>query len=261
MRQPRTSRSSTSSTTKHGSTLDRPIIVALTILVVIYTTITLATYYKVSDTNGDEAVNAAATFNSRVINVINTEPNDNASTGNANKQIDIIQHMFPIHVGNYVETIIHPGLELSKSDNIPEGTPRSMTVPKFFDLSHGYYYHADANGHLPSDRDTQNYTVRSYLGDGETLLSPEQAATIGSYTMIDGKEYETIYCSVASYRDPECQGSVEDLYARAKHPERIRVAILDQRVDGDLKCSEPAVPCTENPNRSEERRVGKECRP
>ena len=252
MRQPRTSRLSTSSSTRYGSTFDRPIIVALSILVVIYTTITLATYYKVSDTNGDEAATAAATFNSRVINVaLNTEPNDNASKGNAKKQIDIIQHMFPIHVGNDVETIVHPGLELSKSSNIPEGTPRTMTVPKFFDLSHGYYYHADVNGNLPSDRGKQNYTIRSYLGDGETLLTPEQAASIGSYTTIaDGTEQETIYCSVASYRDPECQGSVEDLYARAKYPERIRVAILDQRVDGDSKCSEPAVPCSEDPNQA-----------
>ena len=250
MRQPRTSRLSSSSSTKHGSTFDRPIIVALSILVVIYTTITFATYYKVSDTNGDEAVNAAATFNSRVVNAINAEPNDNANTGTANKQIDVIQHMFPIHVGNDVETIVHPGLELSNSNNIPEGTPRTMTVPKFFDSSHGYYYHADANGNLPSDRDSHNYTIRSYLGDGETLLTPEQAASIGSYTTIDGTEYETIYCSVASYRDPECQGSVEDLYARAKYPERIRVAILDQRVDGDSKCSEPAVPCSEDPNQS-----------
>ena len=246
MRQPRTSRSS-SSNTRPGSPLDRPILVALSVLVIIYTTITLATYYKVSDTNSDEAINPASTFTARSVKARNTEPTE---TNNANKQIQILQHMFPIHVGNDVETIVHPGLELSTSKKIPEGTPRTMTVPKFFDSSHGYYYHADANGNLPSDRDTKNYTVRSYLGDGETLITPEQAASIGSYTIIDGVVHETIYCSVASYRDPECRGSVEDLYARAQYPDRIRVAILDQRVDGDSKCSEPEVPCNTNPNQS-----------
>ena len=52
---------------------------------------------------------------------------------------------------------------------------------------------------------------------------------------------------MASYRDPECTGTVEDLYARADHPERIRVAILDQRIDGDPICSQPAVPCESDP--------------
>jgi hypothetical protein len=88
------------------------------------------------------------------------------------------------------------------------------TVPKFFDESHGYINnHGDKEG-----------TIRHFLGDGDTLLTPEFAATIGRwYTPPDGPELETIYCSIASYRDPEYTGSVEDLYARADYPEQIRV--------------------------------------
>jgi [Skp1-protein]-hydroxyproline N-acetylglucosaminyltransferase len=37
------------------------------------------------------------------------------------------------------------------------------------------------------------------------------------------------------------------LYARAEFPDRIRVAILDQRVNGDPLCSQPAKPCSEDP--------------
>jgi Glycosyltransferase (GlcNAc) len=251
MRPSRTSRSATttSPTTKFGNAVDRPIIIALSVLVVIYTTITFATYYKVSDTNYDEAATVAAVFQNRVVDSMNDELQDKHATKHV-RPIDIIQHMFPIHVGTDVETIVHPGLELSVSKNIPAGTPRTMIVPKFFDSSHGYYYHEDSDGNLPSDRDTQNYTIRSYLGDGETLMTPEQAASIGSYTTINGKEYETIYCSIASYRDPECKGTLDDLYARARFPERIRVAIVDQRVDGDSKCSEPIVPCAQDPEQN-----------
>jgi [Skp1-protein]-hydroxyproline N-acetylglucosaminyltransferase len=60
----------------------------------------------------------------------------------------------------------------------------------------------------------------------------------------------TIYASVASYRDPECAATVEDLYHTAKYPERIRVAIIDQRVPGDSACSQPAVPCEQDPGQA-----------
>jgi hypothetical protein len=143
-----------------------------------------------------------------------------------------MQHTFPIHLGNDdTEVILHPGLLLSDTIKAIQKSRLStfLKVPKFFDNSHGHVY----GGHG---------SVRTYLGDQgqgqgqHVMTTPAQAASIGSF---DEKNRETIYCSVASYRDPECAATVQDLYARAARPERIRVAILDQRVDGDAVCSHP----------------------
>ncbi len=47
----------------------------------------------------------------------------------------------------------------------------------------------------------------------------------------------TIFVSIASYRDPECQFTVRDLFAKAAHPERIRVGICWQyNPDLDRDC-------------------------
>jgi hypothetical protein len=162
-----------------------------------------------------------------------------------NKALNYIQQLqqtFPIHVGDDTEVIPHPGLSLIDPNNIPKGLPTTMTVPKFFDESHGHFYFGNVK--------SKNHTVRHYLGNGEQLITPEQAGNIGSKIQSGGIDLETIYCSVASYRDPDCTGTVEDLYARADHPERIRVAILDQRIDGDPVCSQPAAPCESNPEQA-----------
>jgi hypothetical protein len=39
---------------------------------------------------------------------------------------------------------------------------------------------------------------------------------------------DTIFVQIASYRDPECEKTVQDLFAKAKHPERISVGICLQ---------------------------------
>lgn len=43
----------------------------------------------------------------------------------------------------------------------------------------------------------------------------------------------TIFVSIASYRDPDCQNTVVDLFEKAAHPERIFVGICWQFVPGD----------------------------
>ena len=45
----------------------------------------------------------------------------------------------------------------------------------------------------------------------------------------------TIFVHVASYRDPDCQWTVKDLFEKAEHPERIRVGICWQFVEGEDK--------------------------
>lgn len=255
------SSTSSSSTTSGTNSLDKILIGALGVLVIVYTLITVILFFRVSDTNVQEvyASHTAASAAARHIQTVS-------------EKIDILQHTFPIHVGFDVEQILHPGLLLVKDQNkIPASVPRSMTVPKFFDESHGHYYFPSSSSSEQGKQNTTDTfeTIRHYLSDGTMLLTPELAATIGSYTLVPDRKdattttaatstdtqpdqiiMETIYCSVASYRDPECTGSVEDLYAMAEYPERIRVAILDQRVNGDPVCAQPAVPCEQDPQQA-----------
>jgi hypothetical protein len=91
--------------------------------------------------------------------------------------------------------------------------------------------------------------IRNYLGDfGQRLITLEEAESIGSFN-VDG--HETIYVSIASYRDWECPFTVADLYDRAKYPERIRVAIIEQRLsDDEMVCNQPETDCQTDPEQS-----------
>ncbi len=54
-----------------------------------------------------------------------------------------------------------------------------------------------------------------------------------------------IFVAIASYRDPECQHTVRDLFAKAKHPERISVGIcwqFDPILDADCFDHPPQYP-------------------
>ena len=168
--------------------------------------------------------------------------------------IETLKHTFPIHVGydrgikENMEEIDHPGALLAKLtkpkefENVLAQHPdlkSKMLVPKFWRPTHPFAMKDDGGD---SGKDGN---VREYLGHhGKELITPEQADAIGSY---DSNNMETIYVSVASYRDPECRPTVDDLYERAKYPNRIRVAIIDQVVDGDVKCSQPEFPCSQDP--------------
>ena len=45
---------------------------------------------------------------------------------------------------------------------------------------------------------------------------------------------QTIFISVASYRDTECSDTIRDIYAKAKYPERIFCGICEQN-SGDVE--------------------------
>lgn len=74
---------------------------------------------------------------------------------------------------------------------------------------------------------------------------------IGSFQSSTGEP--TIFVGLASYRDPECLPTVESIFERARAPERIRVAIVDQRrqkpQNVDPSCRPPtAASCRNNPS-------------
>ena len=117
-----------------------------------------------------------------------------------------------------------------------------MRVPRFWN-PHPYQIIADErerssgqNSTLPRDG------IRRYLGNfGRRLMTLHEAKSIGSFiTAKDGKRLETIFLAIASYRDFQCADTVESAFARATHPERIRVTVVDQtRAGVDKPCSAP----------------------
>ena len=54
-----------------------------------------------------------------------------------------------------------------------------------------------------------------------------------------GEHYDkknTIFVSIASYRDKQCHGTIKDLYDKAKYPHNIHVCICDQWKEKDELC-------------------------
>mmetsp|Transcript_18635 Transcript_18635/g.26408 ORF Transcript_18635/g.26408 Transcript_18635/m.26408 type:complete len:576 (-) Transcript_18635:187-1914(-) len=85
------------------------------------------------------------------------------------------------------------------------------------------------------------------------LMSRETALQVGSTTDGDRENVNsrTIFIAIASYRDYQCKETLDSIFTRAKYPNRVRVAIVDQIEDGvDTPCNTPFQPCTENPNQT-----------
>ena len=94
------------------------------------------------------------------------------------------------------------------------------------------------------------------------LMTREKAMQIGSCAVPDENgnvargddcplDQRTIFVAIASYRDFECRTTVEDIFLRAKNPDRIRIGVTDQIAHGeDPLCDEPIKPCDEDPNQA-----------
>ena len=240
-------------------------VVAFLSLAIVYSFITVVTYRHVIASDTTTATMTTA--------VVVPQP---ASTSLSSTTLSPYEHYryqsFPLHVHDDTrETIVHPAAAYMTT-SMPETLRQSpqLYVPQFFDTA---YAHLFGNTTTATSTTTTTATthrhhhIREYLGNfGQTLVTPEQAAMVGSYTRSNPDFHnspqdnannnnnnndewlETIYASVASYRDLECAGTVTDLYERAAYPERIRVAIVEQRLDAgeDTKCTTPPVPCTVN---------------
>ena len=96
------------------------------------------------------------------------------------------------------------------------------------------------------------------------LMTRDQAMSIGSCITPDPStgslargdrcppSDRTIFVAIASYRDWQCRYTVESIFNRAKNPERVRVAVVDQIVveEGDFQCEVPIKPCSEDPEQA-----------
>ena len=158
---------------------------------------------------------------------------------------------FPISIHEFEsdwETILHPGIEALKFLR-GQDSDQFLRVPKFWDPE-PFRTIADRRG----SSSPVSSGVRRYLGDGGSrLMTPQEARAIGSRVPSgDGTILETIFVAVASYRDWQCSATVEAIFSRASHPERIRVAVVDQIHSGeDDPCSVPPKgSCQEEPGQA-----------
>ena len=137
-------------------------------------------------------------------------------------EIAKVQKQFPMRASDDMEEIEHPGLKYADMDKFKgPAPPKMMKVPRYWNPKAAY-----------------GGDVRRYLGDyGKRLITQTEALTIGSKTS-DNKE--TIHITIASYRDPECPRTIDSIFKRAKYPHRLKISVIDQRLEGeDPRCIVP----------------------
>ena len=147
---------------------------------------------------------------------------------------------FPAKVANDgLETIRHPVSEYIEREGVEN--PTVIDVPKFWDHESFKKFGG----------------VRSVLGNGDSHRMDNVAASlIGTKvsSRTTGTFLETIVVALASYRDWMCPFTVTNILERARHPERLRVTIVDQidlsEGSPDAKCTDPPVPCDEDPRQA-----------
>jgi len=120
------------------------------------------------------------------------------------------------------EDIVHPGDSSIK-----------MTVPSFWSLP----IH------------DQKLMPRAKAMQVGTCITPDSS---GNKQRGDkcNQDDRTIFVAIASYRDWQCRFTLESIFSRAKYPERVRVGVVDQIVDGDDQCDVPIKSCDDDPSQA-----------
>jgi len=242
--------------------VDHKLAGVFTILLTLYAMVTFGTWLRLESQDVSTHVLSAVTTPHSVATTRNDATN-NASNGNGSgtgtgtgsdgvivvpkpvrlqdiHDLPTLRRTFPIHVGDDMEEIDHPGMLLANRKMMQQTIKQHPELPPDGKIRVPRFWQPLVYG---------DKGVRHFLGEnGKRLITVEEAKAIGSFDPVSG--LETIYISVASYRDPECQPTVEDIFLRAEHPERIRVAVVDQRAENDSvpQCAVPEKSCTEDPS-------------
>ena len=128
--------------------------------------------------------------------------------------------------GNF-EQVLHPGHKAKGNPDVP------MMLPKFWiDDPVSIHQH-------------KLMTRELAMQIGSCIMPNEHGSKArGDDCPINER---TIYVAIASYRDWQCRDTVISIFSRAKHPERVRVGVVDQIVEGeDGPCDAPHIPCKED---------------
>ena len=159
------------------------------------------------------------------------EYNDDKDTASVGS---IPEGQWPVSIrdedGNF-EEVLHPGHKAKGHSDVP------MQLPRFW-IDDPVSVHQ--NTLMPRE-------LAMKIG---TCINPDEH---GSKTRGDDcpVSERTIYVAIASYRDWQCRDTVTSIFTRAKHPERVRVGVVDQIVEGeDGSCDAPYKPCSEDPDQA-----------
>jgi hypothetical protein len=179
-----------------ATSVDHKLAAAFTIVFVLYALITLGTWMSLEgqqyrsevieltaaqSTTSDLKSNKPGTAKASVTHVSNSNSGASSAAMDSHQirvedidDIETLQHTFPIHASQDTEIIDHPGILLA--------TKESMEVIM---KEHAGSMPADGKMKVPKFWSPTCYGpkgVRYFLGNhGETLITPEQAAQIGSY--------------------------------------------------------------------------------
>jgi hypothetical protein len=63
------------------------------------------------------------------------------------------------------------------------------------------------------------------------VLQPSCLDSFAALNESNAPTRDTIFISIASYRDNECSATIRDIYAKAKYPERIFCGVCEQNSD------------------------------
>jgi hypothetical protein len=234
------------------ASVDHKLAAVFTVILVFYGLVTFGTWMRIESQEVTTPVLLAVTTRHSVATTRTTPHAEHFLTGGVIvpkmvrlediHDIETLQHTFPVHVGDDMEEIDHPAMFMATKDKMAKSLETHPYLPRDGKMRVPKFWKPVAYG---------EQGLRNFLGeDGKRLITLEEAKTIGSFDPVTG--LETIYISVASYRDPECQLTVEDMFLRAEHPERLRVAIIDQRAENDSvqQCAVPEKPCSEDPSQT-----------
>jgi len=95
-----------------------------------------------------------------------------------------------------------------------------MTYDDNYEAHENGHYNTYENGHYENTDNYENGHNNNNYNDTVPLDENESS----------------IFVSIASYRDSECQKTVRDLIAKARHPERLILGICEQNYSSDEPC-------------------------
>ena len=222
-------------TASHPDALEVGVVLCLLILIV-YTVGFYETWIALPETPLEPAwrQHLGQNFNLAVPSEWSRQPQNTDAAGAAAVPIEKRSTSSDIPIGHWpvsirdeldhFETILHPG-----------NLETEMSVPRFWSKP---VHH---NGLMTRDMAHQ-------IG---TCAEPDPKT--GSVVRGDDCPIEarTIFVAIASYRDFQCRLTVESAFSRAAHPERLRIGVVDQIVDGeDVVCNQPVLPCEKDPSQA-----------
>lgn len=71
---------------------------------------------------------------------------------------------------------------------------------------------------------------------GAPAVHQVQRASNAAHRIVDQGIEDTIFVTIASYRDEQCAPTIEDMFFRARRPEALFVGVVEQHFPGDPSC-------------------------